>query len=212
MNKLFTFNQHSPHLRFYMKDLLWVLIFTSMAVSCKIFEHFALQVDPVIGIIQLRSTHFKDSATLVPKLVDPPLWWGSLTRPPLNRYPIWIDTYFVLFKDVCYWITVTYKPDLVESTSLLLYVAPSIHEVFFKNIRKSEKIELTGLTLFRTCSVLWTTVNPPDSFALDSCKKGSELPKKSFLSNFLARNCNSTWWQCYKTVFFFLVFTDRAAK
>ncbi len=110
INKLIRSNQHSPHLRFYTKDLLWVLIFTSMAVSCKIFEHFALQVDPVIGFIQLRSTHFKDSATLVPKLSDPPLWWGSLTQPPLNLdlvYLICIDTYFVLFKDVCYWNTLT---------------------------------------------------------------------------------------------------------
>jgi hypothetical protein len=42
--------------------------------SCKIFEHFALQVDPVIEFIQHRSTPFKDSATLVPKLADPPFW------------------------------------------------------------------------------------------------------------------------------------------
>ncbi len=40
--------------------------------SCKIFEHFALQEDPVIGFIQPRSTSFKDSAILVPKLADPP--------------------------------------------------------------------------------------------------------------------------------------------
>jgi hypothetical protein len=29
-------------------------------ISCKIFEHFALQVDPVIGFIQPGSTPFKD--------------------------------------------------------------------------------------------------------------------------------------------------------
>jgi hypothetical protein len=82
MNKLITSNQHSPHLRFYMKDLLWVLIFTSMAVSCKIFEHFALQVDPVIGFIQPGSTPFKDSTILAPKLADPPFWWKSNSTPP----------------------------------------------------------------------------------------------------------------------------------
>ncbi len=43
-------------------------------VSCNIFEHFALQVDPVIGFIQLESTPFKDSAILAPKLADPPFW------------------------------------------------------------------------------------------------------------------------------------------
>ncbi len=34
-------------------------------VSCKIFEHFVLQVDPVIEFIQLGSTPFKDSAKMV---------------------------------------------------------------------------------------------------------------------------------------------------
>ncbi len=37
-------------------------------LSCKIFEYFALQVDPVIEIIQPRSTPYKDSAILAPKL------------------------------------------------------------------------------------------------------------------------------------------------
>ncbi len=36
------------------------------------FEHFALQVDPVIEFIQLGSTPFKDSAILALKLADPP--------------------------------------------------------------------------------------------------------------------------------------------
>ncbi len=50
---------------------------TQIDVSCKISEHFALQVDPVIGFIQLGSTPFKVSPILVPKLADPPLWWKS---------------------------------------------------------------------------------------------------------------------------------------
>jgi len=41
----------------------------SNKLSCKIFEHFALQVDRVIEFIQLRSTAFK---VLAPKLADPP--------------------------------------------------------------------------------------------------------------------------------------------
>jgi hypothetical protein len=52
-----------------------------VVVSCKIFERFALQVDPVIGFIQSRSTPFKDSTILVPKLADPPFWWKSNSTP-----------------------------------------------------------------------------------------------------------------------------------
>ncbi len=49
--------------------------------SCKIFEHFALQLDPVIEFIQLRSTPFKDNTILVPKLAHPPFWWKSNSTP-----------------------------------------------------------------------------------------------------------------------------------
>ncbi len=65
-------------------------------ISCKIFEYFALQVDPVIEFLQLRSTPFKDSTTpfkdsaiLATKLDDPPFWWKSLTPPPLNLDPVY---------------------------------------------------------------------------------------------------------------------------
>ncbi len=50
-------------------------------ISCKIFEHFALQVDPVIGFVQTGSTPFKDSTILVPKLADPPFWRKSNFTP-----------------------------------------------------------------------------------------------------------------------------------
>jgi len=50
-------------------------------ISCKIFEQFALKVDPVIEFIQLGSTPFKDSAILAPKLADPPFWWKSNSTP-----------------------------------------------------------------------------------------------------------------------------------
>ncbi len=59
-----------------------------ISLSCKIFEHFALQVDPVEGFIQPGSTQFKSSATLAPKLADPPFWWKSLAPPPLNQDPV----------------------------------------------------------------------------------------------------------------------------
>jgi hypothetical protein len=50
-------------------------------ISCKIFEHFALQVDLVIEFIQPGSTAFKDSAILAPKLADPPFWRKSNSTP-----------------------------------------------------------------------------------------------------------------------------------
>jgi hypothetical protein len=40
---------------------------------------------------------------LVPKLADPLFWWKS-DSTPLNLDPVYliqIDSYFVLFKDVC---------------------------------------------------------------------------------------------------------------
>ncbi len=52
-----------------------------MHLTCKIFEHFALQVDPVIEFIHLRFTPFKDLTILVPKLADPPFWWKSNSTP-----------------------------------------------------------------------------------------------------------------------------------
>jgi hypothetical protein len=75
-----------------------------MLLSCKIFEYFALQVDPVNEFIQLRSTPFKDSTILVPKLADPPFRWKSNSTPSktVSGFLIWIDSYVALFIDVCY--------------------------------------------------------------------------------------------------------------
>ncbi len=72
-------------------------------LSCKIFEHFALQVDPVIGFVPPGSAPFKK----VPfwcqnQLIH--LSGGKATPPPLNLDPVYliqIDSYFALFKDVC---------------------------------------------------------------------------------------------------------------
>jgi len=41
-------------------------------ISCKIFEHFALLVDPAIGFTQTGFTPFKDSSILAPKLAESP--------------------------------------------------------------------------------------------------------------------------------------------
>jgi hypothetical protein len=40
----------------------------SILVSCRIFEHFALQTDPVTEFIKLGSAPFKEGTTLTPKL------------------------------------------------------------------------------------------------------------------------------------------------
>ncbi len=40
-------------------------------ISCKIFEHFALQSDPQTEFIKLGSAPFKDGTTLSPELADP---------------------------------------------------------------------------------------------------------------------------------------------
>ncbi len=40
----------------------------NMFISCMIFEHFALQTDPVTEFIKLGSVSFKEGATLAPKL------------------------------------------------------------------------------------------------------------------------------------------------
>ncbi len=66
-------------------NVVWSIDFqpidVALSISCKIFEYFALQVDPVIGFMQCGSTPFKDSAILLPKLADPPFWWKSNSAP-----------------------------------------------------------------------------------------------------------------------------------
>jgi len=61
----------------FLKNKPW----TNGEIMCKIFEHFALPADPVIGFIQPGSTQFKDSTILAPKLSDPPFWWKSNSTP-----------------------------------------------------------------------------------------------------------------------------------
>jgi hypothetical protein len=62
----------------------------SVFLSCSIFEHFGLQVDTLIGLIQPGSTPFKDNdAILAPKLADSPFWWKSNSTPskPGSGFP-----------------------------------------------------------------------------------------------------------------------------
>ncbi len=54
---------------------------TDFVVSCKIFEHSAVHVDPVIEFIQLRSSPFKDSTILAPKLAKRCFWRKSNSAP-----------------------------------------------------------------------------------------------------------------------------------
>ncbi len=81
---------------------LMFLVKLKSLLSCKIFEHFALQVDPVIEYnpdpLHSKTAPFWCQNWLIP------LSGGKATPPPLNLDPVYlirIDSYFVLFKDVC---------------------------------------------------------------------------------------------------------------
>jgi hypothetical protein len=71
----------------------WKIVFTRDrsvnqrmgAISCKIFEHFALQAESVIEFVQLGSTSFIDGTTLAPKLANPPSCWKSNSIPSKTR-------------------------------------------------------------------------------------------------------------------------------
>jgi hypothetical protein len=54
-------------------------------VSCKIFEHFALQVGSSNWVHKLGCTPFKDGTTLAPKLADPLSFWRSSSTPSKYR-------------------------------------------------------------------------------------------------------------------------------
>ncbi len=71
-------------------------------ISCKIFEHFALQTDPVTEFIKLRSAHSK-KAPLGAKTCQIRFPFGETAPAPLKLDPvnlIQIHSYFVLYKDV----------------------------------------------------------------------------------------------------------------
>jgi hypothetical protein len=56
-------------------------------ISCRIFEHFALQTDPVTEFIKLRSALCKEGAILVPKLADLLSFWTSCSTPSIFPGP-----------------------------------------------------------------------------------------------------------------------------
>ena len=76
--------------------------FSKSILSCKIFEHFARQTDPVTEFIKLGSAPFKEGTNLVPKLANPLSLWISGSTPSKTRSSnlIWINSYFLLYKDV----------------------------------------------------------------------------------------------------------------
>jgi hypothetical protein len=49
---------------------------------CRIFEHFALQTDPVTEFMKLRSTAFKEGATLAQKLAGSAFLLEKQLHPP----------------------------------------------------------------------------------------------------------------------------------
>ncbi len=73
-----------------------ILIFLHRCLLCNVLVHFT-------GL-DLYVVTCKDCAILAPKLADPPFWWKSNSTPSKtgSGYLIWIDSYVVLFIDVCY--------------------------------------------------------------------------------------------------------------
>ncbi len=62
----------------------WVvspMLYKMSIIYCRIFEHFALQTDPVTEFIKLRSALCKEGAILVPKLADLLSFWTSGSTP-----------------------------------------------------------------------------------------------------------------------------------
>jgi len=53
-------------------------------ISYRIFEHFALQTDPVTEIMKLGSAPFKEGATLAPKLARSTFLLEKRLHPLLN--------------------------------------------------------------------------------------------------------------------------------
>ncbi len=60
-------------------------LLTIMLLSCRIFEPFALQTDPVTEYIKLGYALFKECATLVPKQADLLSFWRSGSTPSKPR-------------------------------------------------------------------------------------------------------------------------------
>jgi hypothetical protein len=54
-------------------------------MSCRIFEHFAIQTDPVTEFIKLRSAPFKEGTTLVPKLAGSTFFLEKQLQPLKNQ-------------------------------------------------------------------------------------------------------------------------------
>jgi hypothetical protein len=60
-------------------------IILNMVLSCKIFEHFALQTDPVTELIKLGFAPFKEGTNLAQKLAGLVSIWISSSTPSKNQ-------------------------------------------------------------------------------------------------------------------------------
>ncbi len=105
-------------------------------VSCKILEHFALQVGSSNWVHKLRSTPFKDGATLVPKLADPRSFWKSSSTP--SKY--WIKYSWSRLTHTLYYIK------MLDEIQLLRIQISSCQQVFYYN-GKNVLRPLSGTTL-----------------------------------------------------------------
>ncbi len=94
---------------------------TSLRLSCKIFEHFALQAGSSNCVHKLGSTPFKDGATLAPKPFDPLFFWRS--APPPLKY--WIKYSWSRSTHILYYVKM-----LVRWNTLLRNQISSCQQVF----------------------------------------------------------------------------------
>ncbi len=73
-------------------------MFVLIKLSCKIFEHFALQTDPVTKFIKLGSGRFKEGANLAPKLANLLSIWISSFTPSKKLDPVtWSGSTHILY-------------------------------------------------------------------------------------------------------------------
>jgi hypothetical protein len=84
-----------------------------MSLSCKIFEHFALQVGSSNWDHKLRSTPFEDGTTLVPKLADPLSFWRSGSTP--SKY--WIKYSWSGLTQILYYLKMLDEIQYLETRS-----------------------------------------------------------------------------------------------
>jgi len=121
---------------------LWIY----MSLSCKIFEHFALQVGSSNWDHKLRSTPFKDGTTLVPKLADSLSFWRSGSTP--STY--WIKYSWSGSTQILYYLKMLDEIQYLETRSrhenkYLLYL---YHKESLGETNTSMTLQPNGFTRF----------------------------------------------------------------